>query len=130
MIKKELIEKKILELEYTEFSDIIITTELFEKYDNMCRKNKYVNCIVWGEWLEKNRSTNIRQLQRFEERKKEREILSANKSARKHSVVCTYIRSYHDKLYHKCDNAYFCLLITHHTTVSATIIVKFTTSLL
>lgn len=91
IIKKELIEKKILELEYTEVSDIIITTELFEIYDNMCRENKYLNCIVWGDWLEKNRNTNIRQLQRFEERKKEREILSANKSARKHSVVRTYV---------------------------------------
>ena len=92
LIKKELIEKKILELQCCEESDFRITIELFEKYDNMCRDNKYVGCMVWGDWLEKNKNTNRRQLQLFEESKKEREILSANKSARKHSVVRTYVR--------------------------------------
>ena len=92
LIKKELIEKKILELQSCEESNFQITIELYEKYDNMCRENKYVGCIVWGDWLEKNRNSNRRQLQLFEESKKEREILSANKSARKHSVVRTCIR--------------------------------------
>jgi hypothetical protein len=91
LIKKELIEKKILELQSNEESDFQITIELYEKYENMCRENKYVGCIVWGDWLEKIRNTNRRQLQLFEESKKEREILSANKSARRHSVVCTYV---------------------------------------
>ena len=91
LIKKELIEKKILELQSSEESDFQITIELYEKYDNMCRENKYVGCMVWGDWLEKNRNTNRRQLQLFEESKKEREILSANKSARKHSVVRTFV---------------------------------------
>jgi hypothetical protein len=93
VIKKELIEKKILELQSLEESDFQITIELYEKYDNMCRENKYVGCIVWGDWLEKKRNTNRRQLQLFEESKKEREILSANKSARKRSVVRTFLSS-------------------------------------
>lgn len=93
LIKKELIEKKILELQSSEESDFLITIELYEKYDNVCRENKYVGCIVWGDWLEKNGNANRRQLQLFEESKKEREILSANKSARKHSVVRTFLSS-------------------------------------
>jgi hypothetical protein len=93
LIKKELIEKKILELQSFEESDFQITIDLYEKYDNMCRENKYVGCMVWGDWLEKNRNTNRRLLQLFEESKKERNILSANKSARKRSVVRTFLSS-------------------------------------
>ena len=90
LIKKELIEKKILELQSSEETDFQITIGLYEKYDSMCRENKYVGCIRWGDWLEKNSNSNRRQLQLFEGSKKEREILSANKSARKHSVVRTF----------------------------------------
>ena len=40
LIKKELIEKKILELQSSEESDFQITIELYKKYDNLCRENK------------------------------------------------------------------------------------------
>ena len=99
----------------------MITTELFEKYDNMCRDNKYVNCIVWGDWLEKNRNTNIRQLHRFEEGKKEREILSANKSARKHSVVRTYVPIIMNVIVIVILLIACCLLITNYATIIGTI---------
>ena len=66
-----------------------ITKELYWKYDNYCRENNYSGVLVWGLWLEKYQESCIRQFKKFQENNKERGILCAARTARKHSMVRT-----------------------------------------
>ena len=80
-----------------------ITKELYWKYDNYCRENNYSGVLVWGLWLEKYQESCIRQFKKFQENNKERGILCAARTARKHSMVRTIKLLILTRLDSKCE---------------------------
>jgi len=86
-IKKDLIALKTTELLSAERTHVFITKELFWKYDGVCRDNNYAGTVTWGVWLEKYRLNCTRQLKKFQENNRERDLVDAARVARRHSVA-------------------------------------------